>query len=398
MNRTTPRTSPRFRTAAASSGAATSSPTTAVVSPRKRAIVPTPPLMRTAERFKRTSEKIKRISGSTSSSTSSDKPVAAKLKRKDDALYYMNLEIISYYELLNVTRNATKADITSKVNNLQLTYKKSRSSTATTAAENTNEKIHSTLGNALQVLSVVQNRRIYDQYVNEKDKITNYFNDNIVPLRKTVNEIFSGALRLQNDAKDFYEIDIAQLLKTNIEKIIKQNIKNIHYKTTLTNRLLLEWPIDESTIYNNAGIDEDYLQKYFENDGIIAVIMCSSRPGCAVIELMMQKNIKTIIDREHDRKTFSSVRDFTEAEFGLDHTNYKPQLDKVDVLLNDIEELEQTFRNDLQYLEDVDADDNFNLENIERQLNFNSALIKMESSGEELDDEDEYMYTDDDVE
>ncbi|AXU41709.1 BJDP [Spodoptera eridania nucleopolyhedrovirus] len=393
MNRTTPinktplRTSPRFRTAG-TAAASSSSPTTAVVSPRKRTISATPPFSR------RSTEKTKRLSESTtgSSSTSSDKPAAAKLKRKDNALYYLNLDVISYYDLLNVPRNASKADITSKVNNLQLVYKKSRP--LNTDKENSNEKIHSTLGNALQVLSVIPNRRVYDQYMKEKDNVTAYFNDNIVPLRKTANEIYSGALRLQNDVKEFNEMNIAEILIPNVNAIIERNIKNIHYKTTLTNRLLIEWPVPADS-YNNGGIDEDYIQKYFKDDGLVAVMMCSTRPGCAVIELITQKNIKSIIEREQQRKIFSSVRDFTEAEFGIDQTNYEPQLDKVKMVLNDIQELEHKLDKDHEYLDTIRIDTS-DLEAAERQLNFTSAFLKMESSGDELDadddDEDEEMY------
>ncbi|QEI03552.1 BJDP [Spodoptera cosmioides nucleopolyhedrovirus] len=414
MNRTTPlnktplRTSPRFRTA----GTASSSPTMAVVSPRKRAISATPPAVR-SEKMKRIAPARRTTSSSSGSSTSAtNRPLAAKLKRKDndkyddDALYYINLDAISYYELLNVPRNATKADITSKVNNLQLAYKKSRPSAGgaagdITLAENSNEKIHSTLGNALQVLSVIPNRRVYDQYVNEKDNITAYFNDNIVPLRKTANEIYSGALRIQNDVVEYFETDVAQLLSQNIYQTIERNMKTIHYKTTLTNRLLLEWPVNTDSVYDNGGIDEEYLEKHFKDDGVVAIMMCSTRPGCAVIELLTQKNIKNIIEREHDRKVFSLVRDFTEAEFGLDQTNYEPQLDRVNVVLNDIEELERKLSNESKYVNSIDdEDDGTNLETIERQLNFTSAFMKMESSGDELDDyddDDEYMYSGDDM-
>ncbi|AAF33640.1 ORF111 [Spodoptera exigua multiple nucleopolyhedrovirus] len=409
MNRTTPlnktplRTSPRFRT-----GVVSPTTTTAVVSPRKRAISATPPIIR-AEKVKRFTAKQRTASGETTS-TSSDEigdddavAIAKPTKRKanDDeeaALYYINLDAISYYELLNVPKNATKADITSKVNNLQLVYKKSRPSSATNAvAENTNEKIHSTLGNALQVLSVISNRRIYDRYVNEKDNLNVYFNDNIVPLRKTANEIYSSALRLQNDVAEYYETNVAQLLGHHVYQAIERNMKNIHYKTTITNRLLLEWPVSGESVYDNGGIDEDYLEKYFKDDGVVAIIMCSTRPGCAVVELLTQKNIKNIIDREHERKVFSLVRDFTEAEFGIDHTNYEPQLDKINVLLNDIQELEQKLLNETKYIDSIrdDDDDEENrssLESIERQLNFTSAFMKMESSGDELDDDDESMY------
>lgn len=421
MNRTTPlnktplRTSPRFRTAVGAT--AVVSPTTAVVSPRKRAISATPPVVR-AEKVKRFTTKQRTASGESTSSgrsrTSSTSEIVAtaaavaaaaptKLKRDDDdALYYINLDAISYYELLNVPRNATKADITSKVNNLQLVYKKSRPSVAVATgivAENSNEKIHSTLGNALQVLSVIPNRRVYNQYVNEKDNLTVYFNDNIVPLRKTANEIYSGALRLQNDVAEYYETNVAQLLSHNIYQTIERNTKNIHYKTTITNRLLLEWPVNGESVYDNGGIDEDYLEKYFRDDGVVAIIMCSTRPGCAVIELLTQKNIKSIIEREHERKVFSLVRDFTEAEFGIDHTNYEPQLDKINVVLNDIEELEQKLSNEAKYMDSIDDDDDrSNLESIERQLNFTSAFMKMESSGDELDDDDdEHMYSGDDM-
>ncbi|CDG73015.1 Baculovirus J-domain protein bJDP [Spodoptera exigua multiple nucleopolyhedrovirus] len=416
MNRTTPlnktplRTSPRFRTAVVSP-----TTTTAVVSPRKRAISATPPIIR-AEKVKRFTAKQRTASGETTSTSSDeigdDDAVAiakpSKRRANDDeeaALYYINLDAISYYELLNVPRNATKADITSKVNNLQLVYKKSRPSSTTNAvAENTNEKIHSTLGNALQVLSVISNRRIYDRYVNEKDNLNVYFNDNIVPLRKTANEIYSSALRLQNDVAEYYETNVAQLLGHHVYQAIERNMKNIHYKTTITNRLLLEWPVSGESVYDNGGIDEDYLEKYFKDDGVVAIIMCSTRPGCAVVELLTQKNIKNIIDREHERKVFSLVRDFTEAEFGIDHTNYEPQLDKINVLLNDIQELEQKLLNETKYIDSIRDDDDeenrSNLESIERQLNFTSAFMKMESSGDELDDDDdddEYMYDNDDM-
>ena len=394
MSRTT-RSSAR-RVAVTSSSSSSSSPALAIVPPRKRAIVvPTPPVVKrfkTAGRgaTKRASESVWVAS---SSDSEDERPAAAKVKRTDDALYYWNLDAISYYELLNVGRNATKADITSKVNNLQLMYKKPRDDD--TAAENTNEKIHSTLGNALQVLSVVSNRKVYDQYIDEKDKLDDYFNNHIAPLRKTANEMYSSLLRIENDARDFYEMDIAQILKHNVYKIIESNIKNIHYKTTITNRLLVEWSLaGELDSYNNAGIDEEYLNKYFKDDGVVAIVLCSNRPGCAVIELLTQKTIMSIIERESKRKRFS-VRDYTEAEFGIDHTNYSPQLDKLNVIQNDIDELDQKLFQNMQFVKDIIIDDNSALEDAERQINFIDAFVKAESGGEELEDEDDEDDDDD---
>ncbi|ABM45822.1 baculovirus J domain protein [Spodoptera frugiperda multiple nucleopolyhedrovirus] len=377
--------------------------TTAVVSPRKRTIsvAPSPPssfLKRatstaTSDKSKRTSGGSLRSTSESSSTNSSEKPVAAKVSRKEDALYFLNLDSISYYDLLNVGRNATKADITSKVNNLQHTYKKSRVGRDVAAtSENTNEKIHSTLGNALQVLGLPQNRKAYDRYMVEKDKINHYFNEKIMPLRKTANEIYSSALRLQNDAKDFYEMDIQLMLKENVYKTIQLKIKNKHYKTTITNRLLVEWQVSE-----DDTIDEEYLENYFKDDGIVALIMCSNRPGCAVIELLTQRNIKDIVERESKRKKFI-VRDYTEAEMGIDHTNYSPQIDKINVIENDINELERKISNDYNFIKNIEVDDVI-LQDIERRLNFSSAFDKMESSGEESYDNDEEMsYYDSDDE
>ncbi|AIZ48675.1 bjdp [Agrotis segetum nucleopolyhedrovirus B] len=336
---------------------------TAVVSPRKRIKPSTPPPIR------RSDTGIRSQSGESSSNSSTSAEVgrvAAKVVRHD-RLFYLQLNKIDYYTLLNVSRNASRVEITNSVNKLSRNYKKHNDYEE---GGNSLEAIHKTIGEAAHVLTNSLKRQIYNSILDEKLKLHNYYVESVRPLQKTVTEIYNGVLRLRNDAEEFFEMDIKQMLEQRVYETIARNTKNKHYRSTKTNRLRIEWDV------NRAGIDESYLENYFKNDGLVAVVMCSVRYGCAVIELMTYGGIKSIIERENKRKVFT-VRDYTEAEFGLDHSNYSPLLDKLNLIQNDIDEAEQAIRAELDYLKSV-PDYEVDVEKAEQQLNYYKNQLRME--------------------
>ncbi|AAZ38286.1 ORF-120 [Agrotis segetum nucleopolyhedrovirus A] len=363
----------------------------AVVSPRKRPKPPTPPTTRRSATEKTRSQSS--AASSTTSNTSSDARVAAKVGRKD-MLYYVNLDKEDYYSLLNVGRNATRADIKASANNIMRIYKKRPD----TDGGNSYEAIQNTIGNAVQVLSNFLYRNIYNRHLDEKLKIQEYTVEKVKPLQKTVTEIYNAALRLQNDAAEFFEMDIGQILRQNVYNTIERTTKSKQYKTTKTNRLLVEWSVDENNLYDNGGIDENYLEKYFDNDGLVGLVMCGTRRGCAVIEVMTFKGVKAIIERETKRKQFR-VRDYTEAEFGIDHTNYSPQLDRLDLLQNNLDEFERDIENELRDMDTTADVEDTSLQEVAQQLNYTKTLLDIEmASGvaaleemeQDMDDDDDY--------
>ncbi|ACI28830.1 agip129 [Agrotis ipsilon multiple nucleopolyhedrovirus] len=363
------------------SAAAASKAQTAVISPRKRTKPSTPPPLR------RSDTGIRSQSGESSSSTSTEGArVAAKVVRHD-RLFYLQLDKIDYYTLLNVARSASRVEITNSVNKLSRNYKKHNDYEE---GGNSLEAIHKTIGEAAHVLTNSLKRQIYNSILDEKLKLHNYFVESVRPLQKTVTEIYNGVLRLRNDAEEFFEMDIKQMLEQRVYETIARNTKNKHYRSTKTNRLRIEWDV------NRAGIDESYLEEYFKNDGLVGLVMCSVRYGCAVIELMTHGGVKSIIERENKRKVFT-VRDYTEAEFGLDHTNYSPQIDKLNLIQNDIDEAEQAIRAELDYLKSV-PDYEVDVEKAEQQLNYYKNQLRMEqiSGGTNIEMEDVEFVGDDD--
>lgn len=388
MSRVTRSNAAKPKTLAASALAVVSprkAPALAVVSPRKRTKPPTPPTVRRTTN--NTRSRSQESSESVGSNTSDETRVVSKVTRRD-ALYHIKLEKVDYYTLLNVGRNATRADVSTSANYLSRIYKKRD----TNEDGNSLESIQHTIGNAVQVLSNIHKRKIYNTYLDEKLKIHDYFVEKLRPLHKTATEIYNGALRLRNDAVEFFEMDIAQILQENVYNTIERSTKNKHYKTTKTNRLRIEWQVDQTHQFDNGGVDENYLEKYFENDGLVGVVMCGARRGCAVIELMTYSGVKSIIERENKRKRFT-VRDYTEAEFGIDHTNYSPLLDRFNLIRNDLDESEQQIN---AQLENLKSSPSFNI-NLEENVQMEWISGNEDDDDDDDDDEDEYLDFNDDA-
>ncbi|QAT90398.1 baculovirus DnaJ domain protein [Spodoptera exempta nucleopolyhedrovirus] len=348
----------------------------AVVAPRKRAKPTTPPS---------TPKRRSTASTSDESNGTSKSRVVSKLERQD-SLYFIDLDKVDYYTILNVNRNSTKSDIIFNSNNLNRIYKKPMSNNA---EANSLERIQKVLGDAILVLSNPTFKRNYNYFLDEKIKVQVFHLEKVMPLQRTTTQIYNDILRLKNDSEEFFEMNIGQILIQNVYDTIERNTKNKYFKSTKTNRLRVEWQVGDSDVYDE--IDEEYLTEYFKNDGLVGVVMCGTRPGCAVIELFTFTGVKNIIERENTRKKFT-VQDYTEAELGIrnddDANNYTPHMDRLNVILNDINELQEQLSNEIQFLDQIPAD----LEEYDdSKLKFAENYLNMEvlSSGDDDDDDDE---------
>lgn len=353
---------------------------------RKRLKKPTPPPSGAPSR---------RTSDQDPDETSTTEPrVASKIKYVN-FLWQANLDLVDYYRALGLTRTSTFADVKKAVNNLSRSYKQNQPSVET---RNSLDDILKIMTAANFVLTNKTLREKYNRINDEKANIRKYYNTSVKPLEKDINEIYNNALRIENNLIDHYEMDIEQRLYDRVYETIQHNIRTKHYKSTKTNRILVQW---KTTGYEDTtGIDESYLYEYFKDDGLVGLVMCSTRPGCAVIELVTQGSVTGIIERESKRNVFS-VRDYTAAEYTADNTSYSAEKDRLNMIDADLKEVEDRIDSELQRAE-TNALDVTPVEEDESQMRFAENLIRMEGQTgdvnlsmevdvEDEDEDDDYM-------
>jgi hypothetical protein len=325
-------------------------PTIAKVStnpPRLSATKPEETRKRTI--FQRTTKK----SGSSSGGSSADS--APKSKRKLPELlvdlFSVDLNQSDYYTLLNLDPSSVlSGDV--KLNANYLVVDANKVIAEISKAQNVNNDeaplndvndIQKVLAEAVSVLTVPEARNVYNRIQTEKQKLILFKNGAVKRVYNDVTETYNNIVLLKNDTQEFMETNIEDMLITAVHTTIKYNVKNKHYKTTKTNRIRIEWHIDENDYSSNGGIDEEYLREYFKNDRVVGLVMCTGRRNCAVAEVLTSGTVTAIIERESKRGNFI-VRDYTEAEFGMDRTNFSPQIDKLRLIMNEIESFEDSIR------------------------------------------------------
>ncbi|AUV65386.1 BJDP [Alphabaculovirus myunipunctae] len=289
-----------------------------------------------------------------SSSTSSSESVKRQRETITLDLYTVNLDRLDLYTLLDVTNTANATDIKTAGNLLIQRYRKKDDSIVAVSGDdgdykrtNTVDAIQKVLAEGISVLSNRKRRRVYDYVYKSKDYVID-FNERVDRLQRDVANVYNKALRIENDAREFAETDLYVKLKNTVDEAIESNKINKHYKVTKTNRIRVTWPqprfgsIDEDV--TRTIIDENYLRSYFENDNVVAIVMCGASLNCAVIEVLTSGSVNAIVERESKRNKFL-VRDYTEAEYATTtKINYAPELDKLQLLLQDIERLEEQLR------------------------------------------------------
>nr|WRQ96376.1 bjdp [Mamestra configurata nucleopolyhedrovirus A] len=324
-------------------------PKVGVINARKRIKPETPPNSEPPSR--RTSDQ-----EYDDSSLKSDTRVTSKLKYVT-SLYTLNLKYVDYYRIVGVSRTTTFHDIKKTINKLTRVYKQnepykhsgeSKESTASTL--NSLDDILKVLNDANHTLSSKKLRDTYNSLLDKKQVVKNYKRTVLKPLENDIIAFYNNVLRIGNNLNDFYESDIAQRLREKVLQEIDNNTRNKYFKTTKTNRILVEW-----NAYND--IDEQYLKEYFHDDGVVGLVLCSNRPGCAVIELLTQKSVKSIIEREAKGTVFTSVRDYTEAEYTANNTDFTVQKDKLMAIENELKELQDKIDLELEKFEPVNAND-----------------------------------------
>nr|QGX02385.1 bjdp-like protein [Mamestra configurata nucleopolyhedrovirus A] len=290
------------------------------------------------------------------SSLKSNTRVTSKLKYVT-SLYTLNLNYVDYYRIVGVSRTTTFHDIKKTINKLTRVYKQSEpyqhsgeSKEGTASTLNSLDDILKVLNDANHTLSSKKLRETYNSLLDKKQVVKNYKRTVLKPLENDIIAFYNNVLRIGNNLNDFYESDIAQRLRDKVLQEIDNNTRNKYFKTTKTNRILVEW-----NAYND--IDEQYLKEYFQDDGVVGLVLCSNRPGCAVIELLTQKSVKSIIEREAKGTVFTSVRDYTEAEYTANNTDFTVQKDKIMAIENELKELQDKIDLELEKVEPVNASD-----------------------------------------
>nr|AFP95850.1 bjdp [Mamestra brassicae multiple nucleopolyhedrovirus] len=321
-------------------------PKVGIVNARKRLKPETPPNSEPPSR--RTSDQ-----EYDDSSLKSDTRVTSKLKYVT-SLYTLNLKYVDYYRILGISRTTTFHEIKKTINKLTRVYKQNEpyqhGGDVQNATQNSLDDILKVLNDANHTLTRKKLRDIYNSVLDKKQVVKNYKRTVLKPLENDITAFYNNVLRINNNLKDFYDSDIGQRLKEKVLTEIDNNTRNKYFKTTKTNRILVEW-----NIYNEY--DEQYLKQYFQDDGVVGLVLCSNRPGCAVIELLTQKSVKSIIEREAKGTVFTSVRDYTEAEFTANSTDFTVQKDKLIAIENELKELQEKINLELDKVEPVNAND-----------------------------------------
>jgi hypothetical protein len=346
---------------------------------RKRLKKPTPPPSGVPSR---------RTSDQDPDETSTTEPrVASKIKYVN-FLWQANLDLVDYYRALGLTRTSTFADVKKAVNSLSRSYKQNQPSVET---RNTLDDILKIMTAANFVLTNKTSRDKYNQINDEKAKIRKYYNTTVKPLAQDVNEIYNNTLRIENNLIEHYEMNIERRLYERVYETIQHNIRTKHYKSTKTNRILVQWKTTGHQ--DTSGIDENYLYEYFKDDGLVGLVMCSTRPGCAVIELVTQGSVISIIERESKRNVFT-VKDYTEAEYTADNTSYSAEKDKLNLIDADLKEVKDRIDLELQTAE-TNTLGVTPVEENESQMRFAENLIRMEGQTSDEMNEDTNVNVDD---
>nr|QBI90258.1 bjdp [Trichoplusia ni single nucleopolyhedrovirus] len=278
-----------------------------------------------------------------SSTTTLSPPPAkqAKIKRKN--LFKVDLDTSSYYDILSLKTDVSDFQIKQRVNELIDFYSTAnvddisfRDDDNKVEAINSRTQILLKISQASMVLTNVRAKLVYDEFIQIKYKIRLWqLND----LRPLIDEIFKHIESIFTVSKDFQEFDSIEPALRNFvtNELAQRRNRGKRLRSTTTNRLRIQWSVNLND-ETNAGVDERYLQEYFGKYGeIVGIVMCSSRPGCAVIEFDTLRSVTEVISEESQLKRFI-VQDLSEAELISSDSvsRLQTKLDELDGLSNDL--------------------------------------------------------------
>ncbi|QEI03592.1 BJDP [Rachiplusia nu nucleopolyhedrovirus] len=294
-------------------------------------------------------------------------PPPSKLARRRPPvnLFTADLDTLSYYDVLGVRSDTSKPAIKQIFNemlavfspNLDDADEDEQLSDIESAAINRLSTISRTLKKAAHVLTNSRAKSVYDSIIENKYSILEWQLESLRPLIADVDNLASTVSVLNNDVAELKDI----VSQTSLEELVSEEInrrrsrgKRLRNKTT--NRIRVQWRVslnDET----NGGITEEYLLDYFKKYGeIIGSVMCSSRPGCAVLEFNTLQSVTDVILEEGQLKRFI-VQDLSEAELlSRDGQNeLEEQLVELNSIANDILELKDNLENNTGYNEDIEV-------------------------------------------
>ncbi|AOL56757.1 bJDP [Chrysodeixis includens nucleopolyhedrovirus] len=280
---------------------------------------------------------------SMSSTTTLSPPPAkqARIKRKN--LFKVNLDTSSLYDLLSLKTDSSDFQIKQRVNELIDFYSTAKVDDISFGEENDNiEVINSRnqillkISQASLILTNVRAKRVYDKYIEIKYKIRLW---QLNELRPLIDEIFKHIESIFTVSGDFKEFDDIEPSLRNFvtNELAQRRNRGKRLRSTTTNRLRIQWSVNLSDD-TNAGVDERYLMEYFGKYGeIVGIVMCSSRPGCAVIEFDTLRSVTEVINEESQLKRFI-VQDLSEAELISNDSvaRLQTKLDELDRLSDDL--------------------------------------------------------------
>lgn len=265
-------------------------------------------------------------------------------------LFVDNLDELSYYDILGVRSDTSNPAIKQILNEMLTIFASDVGNDdddevfQMQRGGNSINDIAATLQKAADVLTNSSSKQVYDSIIEKKYSIMAWQMDTLRPLIKDTQNLLKSTNVLYNDVAELKDIVSQKSLRNLVSETLKLN-RGKRLRNTATNRLRVQWRVNLNDD-TNAGITEDYLLDYFSKYGeIIGSVMCSSRPGCAVLEFNTIQSVSDVILEEGQLKKFI-VQDLTEAELISrdSQDELMQQLEELNNIAADVIELKQNLQ------------------------------------------------------
>ncbi len=270
-------------------------------------------------------------------------------RRQKVNLFTANLDALSYYDILGVRSDTSKPAIKQTLNEMLSVFLVSLDDDVNHYDENAQEEfrgntinaIANTLQKAAQVLTSNAAKSIYDFVMVQKYLLLEWQIETLRPLITDTDNLLNSVGVLNNDVGELRDVVSQIALKQLVSnEINRRRSRGKRLRNTTTNRLRVQWQVNLSD-ETNGGITERYLLDYFSKYGeIVGSVMCSSRPGCAVLEFNSMQSVTDIISQEGHYKKFI-VQDLSEAELISKNAQneLQQQIDELNIIAADVAEL-----------------------------------------------------------
>lgn len=182
------------------------------------------------------------------------------------------------------------------------------------SVKNSTETILTAANFAHRVLTSSNLKNVYDDYLLKKLNYVDNVQDrgldkDFAQYRDRLNVVREKAAKLATQLYSFNENEtLNKMLKLDMNNNLNM-AKNKQPANLAFNRILVTWDVhDKNSV--NEGIDEQILETHFNQYGRVnAVVLCSLKPNCAIIEFVSQDSL---LRAQNEEKMFI-VKDYTET-------------------------------------------------------------------------------------